>query len=152
PPAANSNPTVGVKIEFSTAAARTGDAPDNWCRARFDQAQVLYPDPANADRRYFILPEGMCRVAVDLGTTTTSFLIRKKSADAVELLSSDQQPECLSNRANFSLENGGTRLRYDNHRYINFQVAPEAVPGGLRLWIEMPAGAGYGLLVHKAEL
>lgn len=144
--------TGGIRFEISTAPAHTGHTADNWCHGRFDQAQVFYPDPANANRRYFVVGAGMYRVAVDLGSTTASFLLRRRGDQVVEVFTSDQFPECLSNRSNLLAGAADNLLVYDNRRHLRFQVAAERVSGQVRCWLEIPAGSGYGLLAHQGTL
>ncbi len=150
PPAA-SVPPSGLHFEFSTAALiqSDDDDDDNWCRRAFPEALPMYADPVNSLRRWFILGEGSYHVVVDLGTTAASFFLQKKGDTVLEVFTSQQLPECTSNKANFALEAGGTRFRYNNQRKIDFDISAEEVGGGLRIWIEMPVGAQYGLSVRK---
>ena len=148
PPAASAPPS-GLHFQFSTAALSQSDEDDNWCRSPFPESQPMYADPANSLRRWFALGEGTHHVVVDLGTTAASFFLRKKGDTVLEVFTSDQFPECLSNKANFTLEAGGTRFRYNNQRHIDFDISAEEAGGVLRIWIEMPVGAQYGLSVRK---
>ena len=142
-------PPSGLHFEFSAAALSQSDDDDNWCRTQFPEAQPMYADPANSLRRWFALGEGTYHVVVDLGTTTASFFLRKKGDTVLEVLTSQQLPECASNKANFTMEAGGTRFRYNNQRLIDFDISAEETGDMLRIWIEMPVGAQYGLSVRK---
>ena len=144
-----SNTTVsGPHFQFSRAAREIGDTEANWCRQLFPDALLVNADPANIKRRYFILAEKAVKIGVGLGATSATCSLKKAGPEAVEVLTGDQFPECLSSRANCSLENNNTVFRYDNQKGIHFTISLEAIGSGLRVWIEMPPESEYGLTVR----
>lgn len=144
-------PASGLQFKFSKAAMETGPEMTNWCHHRFPVAPVINADAANSNRRYFALGEGVFQVVIRLGTTTASFLLKKTGSDTIELFTSNQFPECLSNQVNFTMEDNGASFRYDNRHHIEFSVSAERVGGGLRIWLDLPPASGYGLTVHQME-
>jgi len=144
-------PASGVHFKFSKAAMETGREMTNWCYHRFPIAPVINADPVNTNRRYFAMGEGVFQVVILLGSTTASFFLKKSGNETIEILTSNQFPECLSNHVNFTLEANGASFRYNNQQHIEFTVSAMAMGGGFRVWLEVPPASGYGLTVHQKE-
>ena len=136
----------GLSFSFSKQAQSI--APDNWCHVPFAEAAVVNADPANFERRLFTLSEGPHRVAIDYGTNVAAFVLQKKG-NLVEVFTSENYPECLSNQVNFTIGNDGTSFRYDNKKLLNFDVKLLILPNGTQIALEMPANSGYGVIVRR---
>jgi hypothetical protein len=145
-PAASSS---AATFQFSKKAPVTGLKDENsWCNGDFADATLINADPANSNRRFFQLGEGVYRIAIQLGNATSSFFIRKTAGQAIEIFSSDNFPLCTSNRANFSMVEGDASFKYDNGRGINYSVAIQSSAEGLFVILEFSAEITYGLTVH----
>jgi len=148
-PAATSSqaPTpTGLHFQFSKAPrAVTYEGEPNPCYQKFPQALAFFPDPANSKRRYFALGEGLHKVSVQEKGPAAFFWIQRKGDLTVEVLTSDQLGQCLSNRAHFAMDADGKRFRYNNERSLDFTVSVEQVGGVLRIWVEMPPDRAYGM-------
>ena len=155
----SSSPTVhadqavrkGPHFQFSTSAPeRELHEAVNWCAHNFHEAIRLDPAPGNANRRIFALGNGVHRIVVESGGQSAAFMLRKSSAQMVEVFTSANYPICLSDRVKFTLEPNGV-LSYDNARQIKFTVELAEQPNGMVVALEMAPGAGYGFLVHRCD-
>ena len=140
---------AGLTFAFSKQAPVSGAAPGNkWCRVTFPEAAVISADPANFNRRLFALGEGPHKVMVDFTNMTAAFVLQK-SGNHVEIFTSDNYPECLSNRLNFSIGADGTTFHYDNKMHIDFDMQLIPLPNGIQIALEMAPEAGYGIIVRR---
>lgn len=147
-PSAKTN-SAAAAFQFSKSVAVTHpEAEGNWCKNQFTDAVLINADTANTNRRYFLLGDGIYRVAAQLGNMTSSFLLRKKGDQAAELFTSDNFPLCLSKREYFSLADGGTFFSYDNRKGINYTVELQPSAEGPFIILVFPPGLTYGLNVH----
>ncbi len=139
----------GGGLRFSFSKQLPGAGPSNdWCHLALPDAAVISADPANSNRRLFALSEGPHRVTVDFGNIVASFVL-KKAGNLVEVFNSDNFPECLSNSANFTMEPDGQTFKYNNQRYVQFEMQLVPLPNGIQIALEMAPGAGYGILVRR---
>lgn len=144
-----SSQPAGTGFRFSKAAAMTGLKDENsWCNGDFAEAALINADPANSNRRFFQLGEGVYRIALQKGNATSSFFLRKTGDQAIEVFTSDNFPLCTSNRANFSPSEDGASFVYDNGRGINYIAAIQSSAEGLFVILEFPGDITYGLTVH----
>ena len=150
-PGTAGKPDAAPRFQFSKAAMETGRETTNWCYHRFPTAPVINADPVNTNRRYFAMGEGVFQIVIRLGTTTASFLLKKSGPETIEILTSKQFPECLSNHVNFTLEADGASFRYNNQHQIEFSVSAVPMGSGFRVWLDLPPASGYGLMVHQKE-
>ena len=140
---------AGPTFVFSTQGMALGNDPANsWCRVPFLEAAVINADPTNSNRRIFTLSDGPVKVFVEFGKLTAVFIL-KKNANKVDIYTSDNFPECLSNKVNFSIGADGTTFRYNNNRYIDFEIHLVPLPNGTQIALEMAPGAGYGIEVRR---
>lgn len=135
----------GLTFEFGKTAP--GGA-DNWCRLPLPEAAVITADPVNSNRRLFTLSDGPHRVVVDFGHIVASFVLQK-SGNRIEIFTSDNYPECLSNRENFSIGANGTTFTYQNNKHIDIEIQIVPLPNGTQIAIEMAPGSGYGIIVRR---
>lgn len=136
----------GPRFQFSTAPRTVVyDDDPNPCHQKFSEALAFFPDPANSKRRYFGLGEGLHKVAINSKGTTAFFWLQRKNDTTVEVMTSDQLPECLSNRAHFTLDGSGSRFRFNNEQFLDFDVSAEQAGAVLRIWVEMPLDKAYGM-------
>lgn len=139
---------AAATFQFSKAAAMTVLKDEkSWCNGDFNAA-LINADPANVNRRYFLMDESVHRVAVQSGNATSSFFLKKTDGKKVEIFTSDNFPFCSSNRANFSLAPEGAWFRYDNARGIAYTVEAQSSVEGLFVILEFPVETTYGLTVH----
>lgn len=132
-------------IQFSTRPSTMSmNDPANWCAAQFGEAALISADPQHFYHRKFALSDIPCKVVVDLGHQSAAFMLAKVG-DHVELLTSDNLPACLSNKANFQLSPEGTSFRYDNHREVVFDAYLQELPNGLQVEIDLPDNGGHGI-------
>lgn len=143
------SPSSSLAFDFSAAAPATlmGD-PKNWCAGSFSEAVFITAAPENSDRRLFALSNVPNRVAVDNGHLTASFMLLQ-SGNKVEILTSDNLPVCLSNRANFQIAPDGASFRYNNGRELHFDVYLQELPNGIQIAVDLPSGAGLGIGVAR---
>jgi hypothetical protein len=140
----------GPAFRFSKMAAPAHpEAAGNWCNAHFTDAILINADAANPQKRFFLLGEGIIRVASQLGNMTSSFVLRKTGERTAELYTSDNLPHCLSRREYFSLAEGGAFFTYDNQKGINYTVELQSTPEGLFVVLVFPPDLTYGLNVHR---
>ena len=125
------------------------DAAGNWCKNSFTDAAQINVDTANTSRRYFLLGDGVYRIATQLGNMTSSFLLRKKGDAGVELFTSDNFPHCLSRKEYFGLAEGGQFFSYDNGNGINYTVELQNSAEGTFIILVFPPDLTYGLNVHR---
>lgn len=145
----DSQSAAGITFEFSKAAANN-DLKDakSWCNGKFD-AVLINADPANINRRFFQMGEGVYSIAVQLSNATSSFFLKKTSEKKIEIFTSDNFPFCTSNRANFTLDADNASLGYDNKRYITYTVSVQSSPEGLFVVLDFPKEMTYGLTVQR---
>ncbi len=144
-----SGTNVGPTFAFSTQALVSGDDPENrLCRVSLPEAVVINADPVNSNRRLFTLSNGPHKAFVVFGKMTASFMLEKKG-NKVEVYTSDNYPECLSKKVDFSIGADGTTFRYSDRRYINFEIQLISLPNGTQIALEMAPGAGYGIEVRR---
>jgi hypothetical protein len=140
---------TGLKFAFSKQAPpMAASAQENWCRVAFEEAAVIGADPINSNRRLFALSEGPHKVTVDFGNIVASFILQK-SGNTVDVFTSDNNPECLSNRSNFSIGSPGTSFHYNNNKHIDFEVQLVPMANGIQVALEMAPGSGYGIIVRR---
>ncbi len=145
--AAKNNGGEGLRFSFSKQPPGAG-AGNDWCHLALPDAAVISADPANSNRRLFTLSEGPHRVTVDFGNIVASFVL-KKAGNLVEVFNSDNFPECLSNSVNFAMGADGQTFKYNNQRYIQFEMQLVPLPNGTQIALEMAPGAGYGIIVRR---
>lgn len=137
-------------IQLSNLPAVTNPADArNWCQNQFTDAVPINADTSNMGRRFFLLGEGIHRVAVQLGNMTSSFLIRKAGEKSAELFTSDNFPLCLSKRENFNMAENGTFFKYDNHKGVEYSTEVQVSSEGLFVVLTFPPDVTYGLNVHR---
>lgn len=155
PQAPDSKPQEGPPpvFRFSTQHQIAGkDAGGNWCYRYYPQAVPVSATLDNSNRRFFDAPRGIYKVTVPLGKITASTLFRCYGADQpLEVFTSDQFPECLSNAANFQISPDGSTLRYDNRGEIRFTVTAQPNGPFMRIILDMPVGSGYGIEVRLCD-
>ncbi|HRI61077.1 MAG TPA: hypothetical protein PK228_15165 [Saprospiraceae bacterium] len=148
-PSQQGSANTAAAFQFSKSVAVTHpEAEGNWCNNQFTDAVLINADTANTNRRYFLLGDGIYRVATQLGNMTSSFLLRKQGDRAAELFTSDNFPLCLSKREYFSLADGGAFFSYDNRKGINYTVELQPTAEGPFIILVFPPGLTYGLNVH----
>lgn len=145
----NGDKNTGI-LRFSKAA-QVKDYHDmkSWCRRSFSEAALINADPANVNRRYFMLGDSVCQVVVRLGNMSSSFFLRKAGEKAVEVFTSDNYPMCLSDRANFAMSPDGFSFAYDNKHHIQYTVEVQPAAGPMPVVIEFKPEVQYGLTVHR---
>lgn len=121
----------------------------NWCKGSFAEAVAISADPANYNRRFFRLDNGIFLVGVDDGGPVSSFMARSAGEKKIELFTSKNFPECLSNLANFTLSPDAATIAYDNKKKIRYGMDAQRDAGGLILFFDFPPGSQYGLSVHR---
>ncbi len=147
-----SSTTAGLHFQFSTAAREAAlEDERNWCTHNFHEAIRLDAAADNANRRFFALGSAPHRIAVDAGGQSSAFILKKTSAQTVEVYTSENFPICLSDRTKFSLAADGKTLVYNNGRQIQFTVELNEQPNGTLVILDMAAGAGYGFLIHRCD-
>jgi len=145
----NKKAGAGLTFAFSTQEMVSGDDPANsWCKVLFPEAAVINADPANSNRRLFTLSDGPLKAFVVFGKMTAAFIL-KKNGNKVDIYTSDNFPECLSNKVNFSIGADGTTFRYNNKMHIDFEIQLVPLPNGTQIALEMAPGAGYGIEVRR---
>ena len=112
------------------------------------EAAVISADQENSRLRLFTLAGGPHRVVVDYGHIVGSFVLQKKW-NKVEVFTSDNYPECLSNRENFEIKEGGNSFQYDNKKHIIFDVHLLPLANGTQIALEIDPDAGYGIIVRR---
>ena len=147
-PSSKSGTTNAIQVSNQPAITNPADA-RNWCQNQFTDAVPINADTSNMGRRFFLLGEGIHRVAVQLGNMTSSFLIRKAGEKSTELFTSDNFPLCLSKRENFNMAENGTFFKYDNHKGVEYSTEVQVSPEGLFVVLTFPPDVTYGLNVHR---
>lgn len=145
PGSASDEPKVETGFVLSRQAPGVGT---NWCREPLRNAVPINADPANLNRRIFMIDDGPCYVTVGFGNIVASFALQK-SGDRLEVFTSDNYPECLSNRNNFTIASQGNSFHYDNQMHINFDVFYQPQASGTQIVIEMPPETYYGITARK---
>jgi hypothetical protein len=140
-------------FQFSAQNQIAGkNAEGNWCYRYYSQAVPVSAPLDNSNRRFFDAPPGIYKVIVPLGTTTASTIIKSYGAHrTMEVFTSDHFPECLSNTANFQISPDGSTLLYDNRGAIRFTVTAQPNGPYMRIILDMPVGAGYGIEVRLCD-
>lgn len=140
-----------VTLQFSKRASVTElNDKNSWCNnSGFTEATLINADPANSNRRFFLLGEGVYGARLQFGNAASSFFLRKAGEKSIELFTSDNFPMCLSRRANFSLAGEGTWFRYDNGQGIAYTVETQSSAEGLFVILTLPPTPTYGLTVHR---
>jgi hypothetical protein len=140
-----------LRFEFSKHKSTTDVSdPNNWCIARFGDEALIGADPNNFYKRLFALGDVPIKIAVDLGHQA-AFLMLNRSGDLVEIQTSENQPACLSNKANFQINPDGTSFHYNNKMDIQFDVYLQELPSGVQIALELPPNGGHGLDVVRCE-
>lgn len=133
---------------FSDQAPETGDE-NGFCRKLLPDAVVVNADPANTNKRLFLMSGGgVYRVTADFGNIVASFALQQ-NGDNIKVLTSDNYPECLSNRKYFTIIGGGNSLKYDNQQHIFFEISFEKQNNGTLIVMEYPKDTYYGITVRK---
>ncbi len=139
---------------FSKNAPVSGyQNPADWCFQPFSAAMVVSLDKVNPNIRQFSIDgEGVYKFVVEYGKLASSFIVRRKGAgEGLELFTSNQYPYCLSNHANFQIEQDGRAFKYDSPMPIDYRVEYQPVGNGGILRIEFPVGVYYGLLGRRCN-
>lgn len=146
----SSTSATALRFQFSKKAPANELRDENsWCNKPFTEAIVIQADPANENRRYFMLGEGIYTVALQLGNATSSFFLQKAGQQSVDVFTSDNYPYCSSNRANFSPAPDGAWFKYDNGRGITYTVEAQSSAEGQFVILTLPPKPTYGLTVHR---
>lgn len=133
---------------FSSQAPATGDGND-FCRKLLPDAVVINADPANTNRRLFLMSGGgVYKVTADFGNIVASFALQQ-SGENISVFTSDNHPECLSNRKYFTVSESGNILKYNNQQHIFFDVSFEKQDNSTLIVIEYPNNTYYGITVRK---
>ena len=133
---------------FSSQAPATGDGND-FCRKLLPDAVVINADPANTNRRLFMMSGGgVYKVTADFGNIVASFALQQ-SGENISVFTSDNHPECLSNRKYFTVSESGNILKYNNQQHIFFDVSFEKQDNSTLIVIEYPNNTYYGITVRK---
>ena len=133
---------------FSSQAPATGDGND-FCRKLLPDAVVINADPANTNRRLFLMSGGgVYKVTADFGNIVASFALQQ-SGENISVFTSDNHPECLSNRKYFTVSESGNILKYNNQQHIFFDVSFENQDNSTLIVIEYPNNTYYGITVRK---
>ena len=150
-PAAKPAVKDAVTFQFSKRASVTDlNDKNSWCNnSGFTEATLINADPANSNRRFFLLGECVYGVRLQSGNAVSSFFLRKTGEKSIELFTSDNYPMCLSRRANFSMAGADTWFRYDNGHGIAYTVEAQASAEGLFAILTLPPTPTYGLTVHR---
>jgi hypothetical protein len=122
----------------------------NWCAANFGAASLIGADPKNFNRRLFALSAAATRIAVSYGHQQAVFILLK-SGDHVEIFTSDNFPNCLSNKANFQISPERTSFIYNNKRDINIEIHLQELANGMQIALDLPPDSGHGLTVDSCE-
>ncbi len=140
-----------VTFEFSKDIA-TMDVrdPGNWCIGNFGESALISADPKNFHRRLFALSDIPTKIVVELGHQSTALML-SKTGEKVEIYTSDNQPACLSNKANFQVSPDGLSFRYDNKRDMKFDVYLQELSSGIQIALDLPQVGNYGLNVVRCE-
>ena len=151
PPAqSGKSDSAAASFQFSKAAAVSHpEAEGNWCNNHFTDAVLINADTANLSRRYFLLGDGIYRIATHAGNMTSSFLLRKNGGNAVDLFTSDNFPHCLSRTEYYSMAEGGGFFVYDNGKGIHYNVELQTSAEGTFVILLFPPDRIYGLNVHR---
>ena len=133
---------------FSEQAPVTGDD-NSFCRKPLPDAVAINADPVNTNRRLFLMSGGgVYRVTADFGNIVASFALQQ-SGDRISVFTSDNYPECLSNRRYFTINESGSILKYDNQQHIFFNLSFEKKENGTLIVFEYPNNTYYGITVRK---
>jgi hypothetical protein len=87
-------------------------------------------------------------VTADFGNIVASFALQQ-NGDNIKVLTSDNYPECLSNRKYFTIIGGGNSVKYDNQQHIFFEISFEKQNNGTLIVMEYPKDTYYGITVRK---
>lgn len=140
-----------LKFRFSDHKSTTDVSdPNNWCIARFGEAALVSADPKRFFRRLFALGDVPIKIVVDL-KRETSYLMLSRVGEFVEIQTGDNQPACLSNKANFQLNPDGTSFHYFNKMNIQFDVYVQEMPSGVQIALDLPENGDHGLVVVRCE-
>lgn len=123
------------------------NSPDNWCNAHYTESVPVFPDPANVNRRFFVLGTGLYHIVTTHSQQKTSWLARRSADGGLELFTSDNFPSCLSNRKNFTLNSDGRGFSYDNRHRVAYPVTWQ--PDNGRISLEFPAESYFGIEVYR---
>ncbi len=133
-------PKATVRFEFSKKAPEREREFKNWCWQPSTEALPINADKDNLNRRYAVLTPGQAyRVGVNSGHSTSVFFLRASANGVVELFTSDNFPNCLSNQKYFNLSPDGASLHYDNQHLIKFDSGVRQLNGGIQFFVDMPA-------------
>lgn len=148
-------PPDAAALSFSTMPSMSGRTePNNWCRADFTEAVGAFPETAGENQnQYFFLAvtNGVYKVNVRAGNAVASLLVRPTVSGTVEIFTSDNFPECLSNRANHALSESGFYDDYDNSKDISFTLHVQKAGANYHVSLEFPPTVQYGLTVHRMK-
>ncbi|MCC7246902.1 MAG: hypothetical protein IT269_14550 [Saprospiraceae bacterium] len=142
---ATSKPVLApTHFEFSKKAPERERDLKNWCWQPSTDAQPINAEKDNLNRRYAVLTPGMAyRVGINAANSTAAFILRANASGVVELFTSNNFPNCLSNFQHFTLSPDGASLHYDNHHYIKFDSGVRQVNGATQFYVDMPADFVY---------
>ncbi|MEY4204257.1 MAG: hypothetical protein RL013_1961 [Bacteroidota bacterium] len=133
---------------FSNQTTAPGDD-NSFCRKLLPDAVVINADPANTNRRLFLMSGGgVYKVTADFGNIVASFALQQ-SGENISVFTSDNNPECLSNRKYFTINESGNILKYNNQQHIFFDVSLEKQDNSTLIVIEYPNNTYYGITVRK---
>lgn len=131
---------------FSNQQPETGN---DFCRKPLPDAVIINADPVNTNRRLFLMSGGgVYKVTADFGNIVASFALQK-TGDSISVLTSDNYPECLSNRKYFTVNETGNILQYNNQQHIVLNISFEIQDNSALIVIEYPNNTYYGITVRK---
>lgn len=109
---------------------------------------VLNADPKDFNRRIFNFGNGPYKITVRMGNIVAAFVLQR-AGKQVEIFTSRNYPECLSNQNNFTLLPGTNSFRYDNQKEIRFNVELTNGASSPAVVIDMGKDSPYGIEVRK---
>lgn len=93
------------------------------CRRPFPEGVPINAANTPDKRRSFVtLKKGQYRIGILGANTLATMILNVGEGQEIEVLSSDQLPECLSNSRNLSLSPAADALRYNNMQYIDCTI------------------------------
>lgn len=135
---------------FRLSDRKTGETP-NVCKRVFPEGVPLNAaNTAEKRRSYFVLRKGLYRIGISGGGTLASLMLRVGEGQEIEVLGSDQLPDCLSNNRNLSLSPAADALRYNNAQYIDCTIRIEqGAKQTAMLILEYDVANEYGFEVYR---
>lgn len=135
-------------LVFSRLPLVKGAEASNMCRPKFDETTPLFPVENDPNRRYFNVQSGLYAVVVSAGNSRTNFMLRANNG-VLELITSEQYPECLSRKSSFHMNDTGTGFLYDAGKYAKFSMEVQKSDSGFRVDLFWDASKQFGLTVRR---